>query len=179
MLLRQGSLAFRRRIAPEELDPLVVLFSSRLEAGDSYADALRGPLRALLLHPSFLFREEHDEPGQNEWRLNDFELATRLSYVEQYAYMLARMKEIKEGDGTLLDHSMAAFGSPIRDGNSHNPRNVPIVVAGKANGRLRTGRHLGYENGTPLCRLWLGMLERAGVQAKSLGDATRSLANLG
>src|SRR5690606_2920208 len=96
-------------------------------------------------------------------------------HTEQYVYMLDRMKEIREGEGTLLDHSMVAFGSPIRDGNSHSPRNVPIVLAGKANGQLRTGRHLEFDEGTPLCSLWLSMLEKAGAKTSSLGDATSGL----
>jgi hypothetical protein len=96
-------------------------------------------------------------------------------HTQQYAYMLDRMKGIKEGEGTLLDHSMVAFGSPIRDGNSHNPRNVPIVVAGKAGGKLRTGRHLEFDEGTPLCSLWLSMLEKAGAPTSSLADATGGL----
>jgi len=96
-------------------------------------------------------------------------------HVQQYAYMLDRMKEIKEGEGTLLDHSMVAFGSPIRDGNSHNPRNVPVVVAGNANGKLETGRHLEFDEGTPLCSLWLSMLEKAGVRESKLADASSGL----
>ena len=98
-----------------------------------------------------------------------------LWHTQQYAYMLDRMKSIPEGAGTLLDHSMVAFGSPIRDGNSHNPRNVPIVIAGNANGQLRTGRHLEFDEGTPLCSLWISMLEKAGVKTKELGDATSGL----
>ncbi len=96
-------------------------------------------------------------------------------HVEQYGYMLQRMKEIKEGNGTLLDYSMVAFGSPIRDGNSHDPHNVPIVVAGKAGGKLRTGRHLAFPEGTPLCSLWIDMLESAGVKTPKFGDATSGL----
>jgi hypothetical protein len=96
-------------------------------------------------------------------------------HLQQYAYMLDRMKEIQEGEGTLLDHSMVAFGSPIRDGNSHNPRNVPVVVAGNANGNLQTGRHLQFEEGTPLCSLWLSMLEKAGAGQAELADATTTL----
>lgn len=93
----------------------------------------------------------------------------------QYAYMLDRMTEIKEGEGTLLDHSMIAFGSPIRDGNSHNPHNVPIVIAGSANGRLKTGRHLQFDEGTPLCSLWISMLDKARVNTPKLGDADSEL----
>jgi hypothetical protein len=110
----------------------------------------------------------------SESQLDQYEKINRW-HTEQYAYMLERMKGIKEGDGTLLDHSMVAFGSPIRDGNSHNPRNVPIVVAGKAGGKLRTGRHLEFDEGTPLCSLWLSMLEMAGAPTSSLADATTGL----
>lgn len=111
-------------------------------------------------------------------QLDQYERINRW-HVEQYSYLLDRMKEVKEGDGTLLDHSMIGFGSPLRDGNSHNPRNVPIVLAGRASGGLKTGRHLVYDEGTPLCQLWLGMLERAGVKTGQLGDARKSLPNLG
>ena len=98
-----------------------------------------------------------------------------LWHTEQYAYMLERMKGIPEGEGNLLDHSMVAFGSPIRDGNGHNPRNVPIVVAGQAGGKLRTGRHLEFDEGTPLCSLWLSMLDHAGAPTSKLADATTGL----
>ncbi|MBK1827609.1 DUF1552 domain-containing protein [Haloferula rosea] len=114
----------------------------------------------------------------NKDQLDQYEKINRW-HVEQYAYLLDRMKELKEGEGSLLDHCMIGFGSPIRDGNSHNPRNVPIVVAGSAQGQLKTGRHLVYEEGTPLCRLWLGMLERVGAKTSSLGDATSPLTGLG
>jgi hypothetical protein len=110
----------------------------------------------------------------NGGQLDQYEAINRW-HVEQYAYMLGRMKNIKEGDGTLLDHSMVAFGSPIRDGNAHAPQNVPIVVAGKAGGNLRTGRHMVFDDGTPLCSLWMTMLDAAGVKASSLGDANTGL----
>ncbi|MFM2220413.1 MAG: hypothetical protein RLZZ553_161 [Verrucomicrobiota bacterium] len=110
----------------------------------------------------------------NAAQLDQYEAINRW-HVEQYAYMLERMKGIREGDGSLLDHSMIAFGSPIRDGNAHAPQNVPIVVAGKANGQWRTGRHLVYDQGTPLCSLWLSMLDTAGVEASQLGDAQSGL----
>lgn len=110
----------------------------------------------------------------NKDQLDQYEAINRW-HVQQYAYMLDRMKGIREGEGTLLDHSMIAFGSPIRDGNAHAPQNVPIVVAGKASGKLRTGRHLVYDPGTPLCSLWLTMLEAAGVKSTKLGDASTGL----
>ena len=100
-------------------------------------------------------------------------------HAAQFGYMLERMREIREGDGTLLDHSMVLFGSGIRDGNSHNPHNIPIVLAGKANGQLRTGRHLEFDKDPPLCNLYTGMLTRMGASTGKFGDATGELRNLG
>jgi len=117
----------------------------------------------------------HSNDGK---KLDQYEKINRW-HVEQYGYMLDRMKEIKEGEGNLLDHSMVAFGSPIRDGNSHDPKNVPIVIAGGTKAGLKTGTHETYDEGTPLCSLWLGMLEKAGVKTKELGDATTPLRGIG
>lgn len=116
--------------------------------------------------------------SNNPKTLDEYERINRW-HIEQYSHMLDRMKEIPEGDGTLLDRSMVAFGSPIRDGNSHDPKNVPIVIAGGAKAGVKTGRHLVHESGTPLCSLWLGMLDKAGVKAKELGDASGPLRGLG
>jgi hypothetical protein len=111
-------------------------------------------------------------------KLDQYEKINRW-HVEQYGYMLDRMKEIKEGEGNLLDRSMVAFGSPIRDGNAHDPKNVPIVIAGGSKVGLTNGSHEVYDAGTPLCSLWLGMLDKAGVKTKELGDASSALRGLG
>ena len=55
---------------------------------------------------------------------------------------------MKEGEGNVLDHSIILFGSGLRDGNSHSPRNLPLVIAGRAGGRLQTGQHLVCEPNT-------------------------------
>lgn len=97
-----------------------------------------------------------------------------LWHIEQYAYMLGRMKAIKEGDGTLLDNSMVLFGSGMKDGNAHSPYNLPVLLAGKAGGTLATGRHLIYEPKTPLCDLYRGMLTRIGTPVAAFGDSDRA-----
>jgi len=100
-------------------------------------------------------------------------------HVEQYAYMLDQLKRIPDGDGkTLLDNSMILFGSCMRDGNAHDPHNLPLVVAGRAGGTLATGRHLVYEKNTPLCNLWTGMLDRVGARVHRFGDSTEPLRGL-
>ena len=80
VLIIQGSLAFRRRISEEEVDRLLGLFRTRHERGDSFEASMRSPMQALLVHPAFLFRVEQDQAGKKEWKISDFELATRLSY---------------------------------------------------------------------------------------------------
>jgi hypothetical protein len=99
-------------------------------------------------------------------------------HTEQYAYMLERMKSIREGEGTLLDNSMVLLGSGMRDGNAHNPHNLPLLLAGRGGGTIATGRHLKYEKNTPLCNLSVGILNRMGTPATRFGDSTGELLGL-
>ena len=80
-------------------------------------------------------------------------------HVEQYAYLLSKLKAMKEGEGSVLDHSMILFGSGLRDGNKHSPRNLPLVLAGRAGNRIRTGQHLKFDRLTPLANLYRSMLQ--------------------
>ena len=95
-------------------------------------------------------------------------------HTEQYAYMLKRMKAIPEGNATLLDNSMVLFGSGIRDGNAHATKDIPTILAGGANGQIKSGRHLQARGGSELASLYVGMLKRLGVKQK-IGDASREL----
>ena len=78
---------------------------------------------------------------------------------------------MKEGDGTLLDHCMIAYGSGISDGNRHNHDDLPILLAGKGGGTLKAGRHVKYPRDTPLTNLYVSMLDRMGVKVDSFGDS--------
>jgi hypothetical protein len=100
-------------------------------------------------------------------------------HVAQLAYLLERMRSIREGERTLLDSSMLLFGSGLRDGNSHNPHNLPLVLAGRGGGTIETGRHLVYPKNTPLCNLYCSMLRRMGTPVERFGDSTGELADLG
>ncbi len=95
---------------------------------------------------------------------------------EQYAYMLDRMAAIKEGEGTLLDNSMLLYGSSMSDGNGHEPNNLPILLAGGAGGTIKGGRHIANPGGTPLCNLYVSMLERMGTDVHSFGDSNGQIA---
>jgi hypothetical protein len=88
------------------------------------------------------------------------------------------MKSIPEGDGTLLDHSMIVYGAGISDGNRHNNENLPVFLAGGANGKIQTGRHVGYEFETPMANLLRSMIHHMGVEAHHFGDSTGLLRGL-
>jgi len=95
-----------------------------------------------------------------------------------FAYVLERMKSVKEGEGTLLDHSMVVYGSCIGDGNRHNHDDLPLILAGRANGTIRTGRVVKFPFETPLSNLYLSMLDRLGVKEERFGDSTGRLGDL-
>lgn len=99
--------------------------------------------------------------------------------VTQLAYLTGKMKAVKEGDGTLLDNSMIAFGSAIADPNRHAHHDLPMLLVGRGGGTIKTGRHIRYKAETPLNNLWLAMLGRAGAKAEKLGDSTGTLDDLG
>jgi hypothetical protein len=99
-------------------------------------------------------------------------------HVSQLAYLLGRLKSIKEGEGTLLDHCMIAYGSGNSDGNAHNHNDLPVLLAGKGCGTIKSGRHIRFPKETPLSNLWVSMLDRANVKVVKLGDSTGALKGL-
>jgi hypothetical protein len=99
-------------------------------------------------------------------------------HMEQFAYVIGRLKSIKEGDSSILDRSMIVYGSGLGDGNRHNHDDLPVLLVGKGNGTIKTGRHVKYSNHTPLNNLFLSMLDRMGAPTESLGDSNGRLTSL-
>lgn len=99
-------------------------------------------------------------------------------HVAQFAYFLERLKEIPEGDGTLLDNCMIVYGSGISDGNRHNNENLPVILAGSGGGEIDSGRHVRYDEETPVTNLYLSLLDRIGAPVDWLGDSTGRLPRL-
>jgi hypothetical protein len=99
-------------------------------------------------------------------------------HMEQFAYFIDKLKNTPDGDGTLLDHSMIVYGSGISDGNRHWHHDLPVLVVGKGRGTINTGRHVKYEQETPMNNLFVSMLGRVGVGTDSLGDSTGELKEL-
>jgi hypothetical protein len=96
-------------------------------------------------------------------------------HIEQLAYLVGRLKAVKESNGTtLLDNVMMVYGSGIGDGDRHNHDDLPILLLGKGGGTIESGRHLkfGGKPETPLMNLYLAMFDRMGAPAERFGDST-------
>jgi hypothetical protein len=119
----------------------------------------------------------HHEFSHHENKKEKVEAYSRIVrwHVEQFAYLLERMKAVKEGRGTLLDNSMVLFGSSLSDGNRHDPANLPILLGGRGGGTILSGRHVASPKGTPLCNVYTAMLERMGSAVLQFGDSKESM----
>ena len=98
-------------------------------------------------------------------------------HIEEFARMLGRLRETREGDRSILDNSIIVYGSGISDGDRHNHDDLPVLLVGKGGGTLDTGRHVAYSP-QPLNNLYLSMLDRMGVPCERLGDSTGRLEKL-
>jgi hypothetical protein len=96
--------------------------------------------------------------------------------MEQFAYLVEKMDSIQESNGTsLLDNTLFTYGSGLGDGSTHQYSDLPIVVAGKAQGKFRTGNHLHCPDGTPLANLWLTQAQTMGLNIDKFADSTGTL----
>jgi uncharacterized protein DUF1552 len=93
-------------------------------------------------------------------------------HVSLFAYFLDKLKSTRDGDGTLLDNSLYLLGSGMGNPDVHDHRQLPILVAGGAGGRLKGGRHINYKEPTPMANLLLTMLDKAGVAMDKFADST-------
>jgi hypothetical protein len=100
-------------------------------------------------------------------------------HTAMFGYLLQKLHETPDGDGTLLDHSLVVFGSSLSESNIHTHDDLPIVLAGNANGQVKGNRHLVYPKETPLNNLFLNMFDAAGVPTVAgFGDSTGRLTGL-
>ena len=96
-------------------------------------------------------------------------------HLEQFAYFIERLKSVREGDGSLLDNCAIAYGASMGDPNRHDHSRCPTLLAGRAGGRIKSGRHVAYKEGTPISNLHLTMLDLAGVPTDQLGNSNGQL----
>ena len=128
----------------------------------SFVDGVKGG------HHSISHHEKNPESLKQYHLINKW-------HVAQYAYLMTKLRNMREGEGTVLDNSIIMFGSGIRDGNKHDPHNLPILIGGRGGGRLASGQHLSYGVDTPLANLYVSLLDALGAPLDRFADSTGAL----
>jgi hypothetical protein len=114
-----------------------------------------------------------DEPAKLErlHKINEY-------HFQQFAYLIKKLATMKEGDGTMLDHTLFLYGTGISDSNTHFHDDLPIaLIGGEATG-IKGGRYIRNPKGTPLANLYVTILENLGVSIDKFGDSTGKLSGL-
>jgi hypothetical protein len=116
--------------------------------------------------------------GEDPRRID--ELARINQYhIKMLAHFVEKLAKTPDGDGTLLDHSLILYGSNMGNPNQHLHHDVPHVLIGGANGRLKGGRHIAYPSKTiPTGNLLLSVMDRFDIHMDKIGDSTGRLENL-
>lgn len=127
--------------------------------------------------PEIGIPEAHHQLSHHRGNAATLEKIARIDrfYVEQFAWFLSRLREIPDGDRTLLGNSMVLYGGCISEGNQHLHSNLPLVLAGRGGESLHPGQWLVAPDATPMCNLHLSLAQRLGLALDRFGDSTGSL----
>ena len=98
--------------------------------------------------------------------------------ARQFAGWIEKLKATKEGDSSLLDNSMIVYGAGLSDGNRHSHEDLPTLIAGRGGSFIKPGRRIVYRRETPMCNLFLTMMDRMGVPTEHFGDSSGRLEGL-
>lgn len=115
---------------------------------------------------------------------NDVEMMDKVAkintyHMRQFAAWIEKLKAHREGDRSLLDNSMIVYGAGLADGNRHSHEDLPTLIAGRGGNKIKTGRRVVYRRETPMCNLFLSMMDIMGAQnVEQFGDSTGRLRGL-
>ena len=133
----------------------------------------------------FTFEGLFDKPrshhlmSHNQTEYENDLLSLDRFHMAQYTYLIQKMDQIVESDGTtLLDNTLFTYGSGLGDGSTHQYNDLPIIVAGSGRGTLKTGQHYHCPEATPLANLWLTQANMMGVNLDRFADSTGILPQL-
>ncbi len=158
-------------------DLMVLAFRADVTRVCSFIFDAEGSVRS---YPELGVKGAHHDLSHHGGKADMVEQILKIErhHATQFASLLERLKSVREGDGTLLDNCMVAYGCALGDGDRHDHKDLPILLAGMGGGSLKPGRHVRYPANTPLTNLWLSMLDRVGAPAPRLGDSTGPLKGL-
>jgi len=131
-------------------------------------------------YPQVGVADGHHAISHHQNRAEKMEKNVRIQTfnVAMFGEFLEKLKNIPDGDGSILDNTVLLYGSNMSNSNAHDHFPLPNLVIGGAAGRMKGGRHLRYPDHTPMTNLLVSMLDKAGVRQPNLGDSTGMLENL-
>ena len=115
--------------------------------------------------------------GQNPDTIREFARLNKW-HVGHVAPFLEKLKNTPDGDGSLLDHTVVVYGSPMGDSNIHEHKRCPLFLAGHMHGQLKGNQHLVAKPGTPMANVWLTLAHKLGVEVEQIGDSTGHVVGL-
>jgi len=157
------------------IDLLVVAWQSDMTRVASFMLGREGSNRA---YPEIGIPDGHHSISHHQGDPEKLDKLLKIDalHVSTHAYLLKKLQETPDGDGSLLDHSLVLFGSSLSESNLHTHDDLPIVLAGSANGQIKGNRHLVYPSQTQLNNLLLNMFDAADVpHVTGFGDSTGRL----
>jgi hypothetical protein len=131
-------------------------------------------------YPELGFTEEHHGVSHHTGNPVLQEKFTKINehHAGEMAYLVDRVLKLREGDGSILDNCMIVYGGGMADGNAHAHADIPTVLFGKGGGTINPGRHVVCPSNTPICNLWISLMERMGVEVERFGDSTGKVTQL-
>lgn len=158
-------------------DMLVLAFQSDVTRISTFVFANEGSNRS---YNEIGVAEGHHSLSHHEKKPEKLEQLHKINlfHIEQLAYMLDKMRNVKEGDKTLLDNCMIVYGSGLGDGNRHNHDDLPVLLLGSGGGTVKSNRYIKYPAETPMANLYLSILDRLGIPTEKFADSTGRLDRL-
>ena len=122
--------------------------------------------------PEIGVSDGHHQISHHQHKAENLDQIAKIDefYVEQFAWFLEKLKNTPDGNGNLLDNSMILYGGGIRDGDRHDHADLPLILAGHG-GKLKQGRVITADQGTPMTNLYLSLIDRMGGKAERVGDS--------
>jgi hypothetical protein len=126
-----------------------------------------------MTYPQIGVPDAHHPISHYAGELEKIEKVAKINayHMRMFAYYLDRLRSTEDGDGTLFDHITMMYGAGIADSNSHDPYDIPIVLAGRGTGYLKGGRHTRFKD-VPLANLHLTLMDQFGITMEKFGDST-------
>jgi hypothetical protein len=129
-------------------------------------------------YPQVGVADGHHATSHHQNRADKLEKLVKIQnyHLTLFARFLDKLNTTRDGDGSLLDHSLILYGSNMSNSNAHNHFPLPTLLLGGAAGNIQGGRHIKEPDHTPMTNILLTMLHKSGVKIESLGDSTGVIA---